>query len=45
MANCNGCLKENVEGFCPACETNLFDRSKVPSQLDFNWSDIQDRIM
>ena len=45
MANCNGCLKENVEGFCPACETKLFDRSRVPNQLDFNWSDIQDRIM
>jgi len=45
MANCNGCLKENINGFCSACETKLFDRSKVPSQLEFNWSDIQDRIM
>jgi serine/threonine-protein kinase HipA len=44
MANCNGCLKENINGFCSACETKLFDRSKVPSQLDFNWNDIQDRI-
>jgi len=44
MANCNGCLKENVDGFCSACETKLFDRSKVPSQLEFNWNDIQDRI-
>jgi serine/threonine-protein kinase HipA len=45
MANCNGCLKENIEGFCTACETKLFDRSKVPAQLALNWHDIQDRIM
>ena len=45
MANCNGCLKENIDGFCSACETKLFDRSKVSSQLGFNWNDIQDRIM
>lgn len=45
MANCNGCLKDNVVGFCSACETKLFDRSKVPGQLGFNWKDIQDRIM
>jgi len=45
MANCNGCLKEDIDGFCSACETKLFDRSKVPSQLEFNWHDIQDRIM
>ncbi len=45
MANCNGCLKENIDGFCSACETKLFDRSKVPNQLEFNWHDIQDRIM
>lgn len=45
MANCNGCLKENINGFCSACETKLFDRSKVPVQLEFNWSDIQDRIL
>jgi len=45
MANCNGCLKENINGFCSACETRLFDRSKVPCQLDFNWNDIQDRIL
>ena len=45
MANCNGCLKENIDGFCSACETKLFDRSKVSSQLEFNWNDIQDRIM
>ncbi len=45
MANCNGCLKENINGFCSACETKLFDRSKVPVQLIFNWNDIQDRIM
>ncbi|OFY48000.1 MAG: hypothetical protein A2W85_11200 [Bacteroidetes bacterium GWF2_41_31] len=44
MANCSGCLKENTDGFCPACETKLFDRSKVPNQLEFNWDDIQDRI-
>ncbi|MFZ4523195.1 MAG: type II toxin-antitoxin system HipA family toxin [Bacteroidales bacterium] len=44
MANCNGCLKENIDGFCSACETKLFDRSKVPVQLEFNWNDIQDRI-
>ncbi|MCK4921579.1 MAG: HipA domain-containing protein [Bacteroidales bacterium] len=45
MANCNGCLKDNINGFCSACETKLFDRSKVPNQLEFNWNDIQDRIM
>jgi serine/threonine-protein kinase HipA len=45
MANCNGCLKENINGFCSACETKLFDRSKVSCQLEFNWNDIQDRIM
>ncbi|MFZ4798001.1 MAG: type II toxin-antitoxin system HipA family toxin [Bacteroidia bacterium] len=45
MANCYGCLKDNIEGFCTACETKLFDRSKVPFQLDFNWNDIQDRII
>ena len=45
MTNCNGCLKDNVNGFCSACETKLFDRSKVPNQLGFNWNDIQDRIM
>ena len=45
MANCNGCLKKNINGFCSACETKLFDRSKVPTQLEFNWNDIQDRII
>jgi len=45
MGNCNGCLKENIDGFCSACETKLFDRSKVPNQLEFNWDDIQDRII
>jgi len=45
MANCNGCLKENIDGFCSSCETKLFDRSKVPIQLEFNWNDIQDRII
>ncbi len=45
MKYCNGCLKDNVDGFCSACETKLFNRSKVPSQLSFNWEDIQDRII
>ncbi len=45
MTNCNGCLKENIDGFCSACESKLFDRSKVSCQLEFNWNDIQDRIM
>lgn len=45
MANCNGCLKENVNGFCPSCETKLFNRSKVSANLGFNWHDIQDRMM
>jgi serine/threonine-protein kinase HipA len=45
MAFCNGCLKEDIDGFCSACESKLFDRSKVPCQLDFNWNDIQDRIL
>jgi serine/threonine-protein kinase HipA len=45
MPYCHGCLKENIDGFCSACETKLFDRSKVPYQLEFNWNDIQDRII
>jgi serine/threonine-protein kinase HipA len=45
MAKCSGCLKENIDGFCSACETKLFDRSKVPGRLEFNWDDIQDRIL
>ncbi len=45
MANCSGCLKDNIDGFCSACETKLFDRSKVPNKLEFNWDDIQDRIL
>lgn len=45
MANCNGCLKENINGFCSSCESKLFDRSKVSKQLEFNWNDIQDRII
>lgn len=44
MANCNGCLKDDVDGFCSACETKLFDRSKVDTHLPFNWDDIVDRI-
>ncbi len=45
MANCYGCLKDNIHGFCSSCENKLFDRSKVSNQLEFNWDDIQDRIM
>ncbi len=45
MTNCNGCLKDNIDGFCSACETKLFNRSKVSYQLGFNWNDIQDRII
>lgn len=44
MAQCNGCLKDNVNGFCSSCETILFDRSKVTPQLTFNWEDISKRI-
>ncbi|MCF7807065.1 MAG: HipA domain-containing protein [Candidatus Marinimicrobia bacterium] len=44
MAQCNGCLKDNIDGFCSACETALFDRSKVSPQLTFNWEDISKRI-
>ncbi len=44
MTQCNGCLKDNVKGFCSSCETILFDRSKVSPQLDFNWEDISKRI-
>lgn len=44
MAQCNGCLKDNTTGFCSACETILFDRSKVSPQLKFNWEDISKRI-
>ena len=44
MAQCNGCLKDNIKGFCSSCETILFDRSKVSPQLKFNWEDISKRI-
>lgn len=44
MPQCNGCLKDNINGFCTACETTLFDRSKVSAQLTFNWEDISKRI-
>ncbi len=43
MSYCHGCLKNNVDGFCSACESKLFDRSKVPVTLDFNWNDIRKR--
>ena len=44
MAQCNGCLKDNTNGFCSSCATILFDRSKVSPQLKFNWEDISKRI-
>lgn len=44
MAQCNGCLKDNISGFCSSCEKILFDRSKVSPQLKFNWEDISKRI-
>jgi serine/threonine-protein kinase HipA len=44
MAQCNGCLKDNVSGFCSSCERILFDRSRVSPQLKFNWEDISKRI-
>jgi serine/threonine-protein kinase HipA len=44
MAQCNGCLKDNTDGFCSSCLTILFDRSKVNPQLKFNWEDISKRI-
>ena len=44
MAQCNGCLKDNVIGFCTSCETILFGRSKVPAQLNFNWDDMEKKI-
>lgn len=44
MAQCNGCLKDNIKGFCSSCETILFDRSKVSPQLNFNWEDISKKI-
>ena len=44
MAQCNGCLKDNTNGFCSSCETILFERSKVSPQLKFNWEDISKRI-
>ncbi len=40
MKHCYGCLKGDVEGFCSSCEKRLFDRSKINSQLNFNWEDI-----
>ncbi len=45
MAYCNGCLKENIEGFCLACESKLFNRSKVSPVLDFNWDDIEKKSL
>jgi len=44
MAQCNGCLKDNIDGFCSSCAAILFDRSKVSPQLKFNWEDISKRI-
>ncbi len=44
MAQCNGCLKDSISGFCSSCETILFERSKVTPQLTFNWEDISKRI-
>ena len=44
MAQCNGCLKDNTNGFCSSCEKVLFNRSKVGPQLKFNWEDISKRI-
>ncbi|MDO9038748.1 MAG: HipA domain-containing protein [Lutibacter sp.] len=44
MAQCNGCLKNNISGFCSSCEKILFNRSKVSPQLKFNWEDISKRI-
>lgn len=40
MEHCFGCLKDDVKGFCSSCEKRLFDRSKINSQLNFNWEDI-----
>jgi len=45
MAYCNGCLKDNTNGFCPACESKLFNRSKVSPVLDFNWDDIEKKSL
>ena len=44
MAQCNGCLKDNIKGFCSSCAKILFDRSMVSPQLKFNWEDISKRI-
>ncbi len=44
MAQCNGCLKDNINGFCSSCEKILFNRSKVTPQLTFNWEDISKKI-
>ena len=44
MAQCNGCLKDGIAGFCSSCETILFDRSRVSPQLKFNWEDISKKI-
>lgn len=40
MGKCFSCLKDNVNGFCSACEKKLFTRSKINPQLNFNWEDI-----
>lgn len=44
MPQCNGCLKDNISGFCSACETILFNRSKVSPQLKFNWEDLSKKM-
>jgi len=44
MAQCNGCLKDNTDGFCSSCQTVLFDRSRLVPNLKFNWEDISKRI-
>ena len=40
--SCNSCYKDIESGFCSSCKRKLFDRSDVPVQLDFNWSDIKE---
>ena len=32
---CEGCYKENVEGYCLQCRKKLFDGKRIPAILSF----------
>jgi hypothetical protein len=42
MNNCYGCLKIDVDGYCPKCRKILFTGVNISSQLDFSYSSVPD---